>query len=95
MPRLLEILDGASDWLGSQGTDQWAGARWRAEELRPGLETDGLRVAEKLLGPLNAPVPALLLLLLRDSAAAAATPASGGEGGGGEGGGFERAVSPR
>ncbi|MEV6447103.1 GNAT family N-acetyltransferase [Amycolatopsis sp. NPDC051716] len=83
MPAVLAILDGASDWLGSQGTDQWAGARWRAEELRPGLETGGLRVAEKLPGPLTAPVP-----LLGDSAAAEATPASGGgDGGGGFGSG--------
>lgn len=48
MTALLAILDGASEWLGSQGTDQWAGSRWRAEELRPDLATGGLRMAEKL-----------------------------------------------
>ncbi|WP_206786650.1 GNAT family N-acetyltransferase [Amycolatopsis sp. MtRt-6] len=48
IPALLAILDGASEWLGSQGTDQWAGSRWRAEELRPDLATGGLRVAEQL-----------------------------------------------
>lgn len=53
MTALLAILDGASEWLGSQGTDQWAGSRWRAEELRPDLATGGLRVAEKLPGPPN------------------------------------------
>lgn len=49
MPALLAILDGAGEWLGTQGTDQWAGSRWRAEELRPDLATGGLRMAEKVL----------------------------------------------
>ncbi len=46
LPALLKILDGAVDWLGGRGTDQWQGARWRAEELSPDLATGGLRVAE-------------------------------------------------
>lgn len=43
---MLKILDGAVDWLAGRGTDQWQGARWRAEELSPDLATGGLRVAE-------------------------------------------------
>ncbi|MEU0536367.1 GNAT family N-acetyltransferase [Amycolatopsis tolypomycina] len=51
MAALLTILDGASEWLGTQGTDQWSGSPWRAEELGPDLATGGLRVAEKLPDP--------------------------------------------
>jgi ribosomal protein S18 acetylase RimI-like enzyme len=43
---LVAILDGAVAWLGQRGLDQWAGSPWRADELRPGLATGGLRVAE-------------------------------------------------
>lgn len=48
LPTLLRILDGAVDWLAGRGTDQWQGARWRAEELSPDLSTGCLRVAEIL-----------------------------------------------
>jgi GNAT superfamily N-acetyltransferase len=63
---LLAILDGAAAWLGRQGTDQWAGSPWRAEELRPGLATGALRVAEMprsagVPGDAGAPVDAVSL----------------------------------
>ncbi|MEV4143993.1 GNAT family N-acetyltransferase [Amycolatopsis sp. NPDC049691] len=48
LPTLLRILDGAVEWLAGRGTDQWQGARWRAEELSPDLPTGCLRVAEIL-----------------------------------------------
>jgi ribosomal protein S18 acetylase RimI-like enzyme len=47
---LVAILDGAVAWLGRRGLDQWAGSPWRADELRPGLATGALRVAETRAG---------------------------------------------
>ncbi|MEU7789938.1 GNAT family N-acetyltransferase [Amycolatopsis sp. NPDC049159] len=45
--------------------DQWAGAPWRADELRPGLATGALRVAETA-GP--APVPVATMTLGEEAA---------------------------
>ncbi|MCR6484519.1 GNAT family N-acetyltransferase [Amycolatopsis sp. OK19-0408] len=65
MPAVLEILDGASTWLGGKATDQWQTGRWRAEELRPDLAPGGLRVAETWPGPV-----AVGTVTLRDTHAA-------------------------
>ncbi|RSD24895.1 GNAT family N-acetyltransferase [Amycolatopsis eburnea] len=56
----MAILDGAVSWLGSQGLDQWAGSPWRADELRPGLATGALRVAETA-DPPRVPVATMTL----------------------------------
>ncbi|MBE1497517.1 GNAT superfamily N-acetyltransferase [Amycolatopsis lexingtonensis] len=61
----MTILDGAVSWLGSQGLDQWAGTPWRTDELRPGLATGALRMAETA-GP--APVPVATMTLGEETA---------------------------
>lgn len=74
LPAVLKILDGAVDWLAGRGTDQWQGARWRAEELSPDLARGGLRVAEIRLAALGdsglaaAPEPVVVgTAVLRDT----------------------------
>ncbi|WIY02355.1 GNAT family N-acetyltransferase [Amycolatopsis mongoliensis] len=57
MRELLAILDGAITWLGGRGLDQWQGARWRADELRPDLRTGALRVAEMRAAPTAPALP--------------------------------------
>lgn len=66
MPALLKILDGAITWLGARGLDQWQGAQWREEELRPDLATGGLRVAETRAG--SEPIPVATMTLREEPA---------------------------
>ncbi|WP_422742739.1 GNAT family N-acetyltransferase [Micromonospora sp. WMMD754] len=43
---LVDILNGAVDWLKQRGSDQWSGPPWHSSEPLPGVEAQTTHVAE-------------------------------------------------